>query len=259
MHEVSKDLNLLHYSNASITVNIPKLHTALNLSVWLSSVWWKPLGVRRRAQRIWPAVVWAIILMSSTVATLPTHTGGKGSYENEQKWGSPDHSNASTTLSSHGHTRYSEVSVEVGIQRDTESWDLHYATRCHSSFYGQNSTEDKEKGWYKKVTLTTISICRSTEDVLHCNPILGFQVSKGAWGYKYGFDWCFLWLRRKFLWLWQGITFLLITSMLSTGFFCNLSLASQKWYYTTEAAPCISNFITGQPGRPKHSFLAVLS
>lgn len=76
---------------------------------------------------------------------------------------------------------------------------------------------NKDKGWYKKVTLTTIPICRTTEDVLHCNPVLGFQMSKG--GCKYGFDWWFLWLTGKLLWLWDGITFILYTSMLPTGFY----------------------------------------
>lgn len=87
MHEVRKVLNLLCYSNAPITVNIPKLHTALKLPVWLRSFWWKPLGVRRGAQKIWPAVVWAIILVSFTVATLPTHTGGNDSCENGTEMG----------------------------------------------------------------------------------------------------------------------------------------------------------------------------
>lgn len=117
---------------------------------------------------------------------------------------------------------------------------------------------NKKKGWYKKVTLTTIPVCRSTEAVLHCNPKLGFQVSKSVWGCKYGFDQWFLWLRRKLLWLWQGITFN-YQHAVHRVFFCNLSLESEKQHYTTEAAPYISNFITWQPGRPEHSFLAVLS
>lgn len=145
-----------------------------------------------------------------------------------QEWQGHQHSNASTPLASHSQTHCSEVSVEVGIQKDTQWWDLCYVT-VHFMVRTVPKRLNKEKSWYKKVTLTTISICRSTEDVLRCNPILGFQVSKGVWGCKYGSDWWFLWLRRKLLWLWQNITFLLITSMLSKGvFFRNLSLASEK-------------------------------
>lgn len=84
--------------------------------------------------------------------------------------------------SSHGHTHCSDVAVEVGTQRDTESWDLHYATRSHVLFMVRTGPKrlNKEKVCCKKVTLTTFSICRSTEDMLHCSLIMGFQVSKGV-------------------------------------------------------------------------------
>lgn len=122
----------------------PKLHTALNLLVQLSSGG-NPRGWEEGHG--WFGLLWSRPSFSYHPQGLHLlHTPGvMVPMKIVWKWWSPDNSNASTTLNSHGHTRCSDVFLEHGIQRDTEPRDLHYATRCHCYFYGQNSTEDTIK------------------------------------------------------------------------------------------------------------------
>lgn len=158
----------------------PKLHSELNFSVWLSSVWWKPL-VWEEGHRGF-SLLWAIIFTSFTGATFLTYTGGNGSYENGTEMAGHE---VLATLQLHfllivipaalkclwklGYRRINNHGI-CTMQQDVT---LHFMVRTVSKRLC------KEKGWYKKVTLRAISNCRSTGDVLHCNPILGFQGSRG--------------------------------------------------------------------------------
>lgn len=137
----------------------PKFHTELNLSVWLSSVRWEPLGARRGFGLLWPGP-------SSTGATLPTHTRDNGSYESGTEMG--HHQVIAMLLSPHSYTCCPEVSVEVGIQKYTVMGLILHNKMSQFILWSEQYWRDLiEKGWYEFVTLTTASICRSRENVLH--------------------------------------------------------------------------------------------
>lgn len=158
----------------------PKLHNELNLSVWLSSVWWKP-SIWEEGHRGF-SLLWAVCFTSLTGATLLTHTGGNGSYENGTE-------KAGHQVIAMLQLHFLLIVIPAALKR---LWKLGYRriysheictmqqdVTLHNIVRTVSKRLYKEKSWYKKVTLRAISISRSTEDVLHCNPVLGFQGSRG--------------------------------------------------------------------------------
>lgn len=174
IHEIGKDHKLICCSRASLSPRIsPKIETSAGLNCGKN-----PQRVRSGAEDL-ACCSLGHHSLSSTEAILPEHTRSNGTYENCTGYVPSDHSHASTAPSFSKCYGSRDTKGFCAMQKNAT---VNFSVRTVEKWL------NTEKGWYKKMTLITISICGSTEDVLHCNPVLGSHMSKCVWGGKYSFE-----------------------------------------------------------------------